>query len=63
MRRQASCSRGSVNDDEDDFIEVVIEVRNEEEPGRLTLSTMELFINLVVTAELNDPDGNLRDIN
>ena len=55
-------SRGSVNDDEDDFIEVIIEVRNEEEPGRLILSTMAPFIDLLVTAELSDPDGNLRDV-
>ena len=55
-------SRGGVSDDEDDFIEVIIEVRNEEEPGVLTLSTMAPFIDLVVTAEFSDPDGNLRDV-
>ena len=50
------------NDNEDDFIEVTIEVRNEEEPGEVTLSTEEPFINLTVTARLEDQDGNLRDI-
>ena len=51
-----------MSDDEDDFIEVIIDVRNEEEPGVLTLSTIAPFIYLVVTAEFSDPDGNLRDV-
>ena len=50
------------SDSEDDFIEVAIEVRNEEEPGQVTLSTEEPFIEITVTARLEDPDGNLRNV-
>ena len=55
-------SRDRPDDDEDDFIEVTIEVRNMEEPGQVTLSTEEPFISLTVTAQLEDPDGNLRNV-
>ena len=55
-------SRDRPDDAEDDFIEVTIEVRNEDEPGVVTLSNDTPFINSGIAAVLEDADGNLRDI-
>ena len=55
-------SRDQPNDDEDDFIEVTIEIRNADEPGVVTLSTTAPFINSGIAAALEDADGNLRDV-
>ena len=55
-------SRDRPDDAEDDFIEVTIEVRNEDEPGVVTLSNYDPYIDSGIAAVLEDADGNLRDV-
>ena len=55
-------SRDQPNDDEDDFIEVTIKVRNADEPGVVTLSNYDPYIDSGILAEFEDADGNLKDI-
>ena len=55
-------SRDQPNDDEDDFIEVTIKVRNADEPGVVTLSNYDPYIDSGIAAVLEDADGNLRDV-
>ena len=53
---------GNADTAEDDSISVTISVTNEEEPGTVTLSSNEPEVDSQLTADLDDPDGNLSSI-
>ena len=53
---------GAASGGDEDSIAVTVTVVNEEEPGMLTLSTLQPQVEQAITATLEDPDGNVRNM-